>query len=316
MPSASLAPVVVIIYNRPDFAELVLAKIYDYGPTKLYVVSDGPKDLGVDNELVAQTRRAVDKFDWDCQVVKVYSEVNLGLRERVLSGLDFVFHREQSAIILEDDCMPSESFFEFVTAGLSFYQNNASVSLISGCSPHSPTKGVPEVYFTLDSPIWGWGTWRRAWTQFRSESFGQEFGRSEIKKISSTVQGVLAKRRFENLLRKSKDLDSWAIEFSAFNRSVGKLAVVSRVNLVENIGFGQDSTHTVFESFADQSHASVLKSLPRFPSEVRRDESVERRISRHRLAVWVKYPIKHPIDFILRVLRFLRLKSRRDKGWG
>jgi hypothetical protein len=236
----------------------------------------------------------------------VYSSQNLGLRDRVLSGLDYVFNIEEEAIILEDDCLPSDSFFKFVSGGLQAYRNHKSVSLVSGSSPDTPN-WLPEVYFTLDSPIWGWGTWRSSWNEFRAGSRGQDFSEDEIEEIAKTVQGVFAKRRFRNFLRSSKNLDSWAIEFASYNRLNNRLSAVSGVNLVENIGFGEGSTHTKFESFVDQSPALELDLTPHFPEKVCRDLRLERSISRHRMAKWVAYPLKHPLDVAVRLLRFARL---------
>lgn len=299
------APVALFIYKRPDFTRRVLAQVNQAAPLRLYVIADGPKSP-LEEEMVRVTRKCVEEFDWKCEVHHLYANQNLGLRERVMSGLDQVFSIEEEAIILEDDCLPSKSFFQFVSSGLEAYRQREDVSLVSGSSPHAP-EACPDLYFTLESPIWGWATWSKSWRAFRSESHGRHFGQDEIKEISSTVEGLFAKRRMANFLRKSQDLDSWAIEFSAYNRRKGRLAVVSGVNLVENIGFGKGSTHTKFESFVDQSPALELEGIPEFPEAIRRDVDVEQIIARNRAAIWLTYPLKHPVDAVLRFLRYFWL---------
>jgi len=309
------APVALFIYKRPDLTRQVLKQIYLASPERLYVIADGPKSPK-EEEAVRLTRGCVEEFDWKCEVKRLYANENLGLRERVLTGLDHLFSIEEEAIILEDDCLPSKSFFRFASSGLEAYRHQVNVSLVSGSSPHSP-RSIPELFFTLESPIWGWATWRRSWQSFRAESLGREFNEEEIEEISSTVEGIVAKRRMANFLRKSHTLDSWAIEFSAYNRLRGRLSAVSGVNLVENIGFGKGSTHTKFESFADQSPAFELAEIPNFPEEIRRDIEAERNMARHRFTIWLIYPLKHPVDVAFRFLRYFRLllsSENKDKA--
>jgi hypothetical protein len=93
-----------------------------------------------------------------------FSDVNLGCRDRIISGLDWVFEQEERAIILEDDCIPIVDFFSFVEAMLEKYRDDRSVISICGSNPR-PQLSNPlyDVVFSKYAMIWGWATWRRAW---------------------------------------------------------------------------------------------------------------------------------------------------------
>ena len=101
--------IVLIIFRRPSQTERVFRVIAEAKPSRLYIIADGPRDP--DEALLChQTRQAVEDVDWDCDVKRDFSDKNLGLRERIISGLDWVFANEERAIILEDDCLPHPDF--------------------------------------------------------------------------------------------------------------------------------------------------------------------------------------------------------------
>ena len=126
-------PVAFIIFNRPDTTERVFAEIAKVKPKKLLVIADGPRVEGSEeNEKVAATRAIIERVDWDCQVITNYSDVNLGCRVRLSTGIDWVFSQVEEAIILEDDCLPDISFFYFCDEMLDRYRNEKSIGMIGG----------------------------------------------------------------------------------------------------------------------------------------------------------------------------------------
>jgi len=298
------APVVVIIYRRPGLTKQILSRVFEAGPSRLYVIADGPKDTPSEQKLVQATRAVIEDFPWSCEVTRIYSDENLGLRNRVLSGLDAVFEVEPSAIILEDDCLPSASFFEFASEALAYFEEDSRISLVSGCNPNGSAL-QPQFWLSYSSPIWGWATWRRQWVNFRNLSKGQKWSEAETAQILGTFHTYLSRRRFARFMETGANLDSWAIEFSAFNRSQNQLSLVSRENLIENIGFGKGSTHTKFESFVDQAPAREIRDFS-FPATIEYDPKNDRRVERNRALKWVTYPLRHPFDSMMRILRFLR----------
>jgi hypothetical protein len=106
------APVALFIYNRAVLVERVAAEILQARPSALFLIADGPRSP--DDEIRCNAARtAVDRIDWHCPVLRSYSDVNLGCRIRVSSGLDWVFAQSETAIIIEDDCVPHPTFFPF-----------------------------------------------------------------------------------------------------------------------------------------------------------------------------------------------------------
>jgi len=111
-------PVAIITFNRPEPTRKVFDQIRKVKPGKLYFISDGARDgVGADTVNVGLCRDIADQVDWTCDVVRIFSETNLGCKKRVITGLNQVFENEDSAIILEDDCVPTQAFFEFCDWG-------------------------------------------------------------------------------------------------------------------------------------------------------------------------------------------------------
>ena len=158
-------PVVLLIFNRPDTTERVFETIRQAKPPKLLVVADGPRaDKPGEAEKCAAVRAILDRVDWDCQVIQNYADTNLGCRERVSSGLNWVFETVEEAIILEDDCLPHPTFFRFCEELLERYRHDDRIMTISGNNlqfgrPHTED----GYYFSRYTHIWGWASWRRAW---------------------------------------------------------------------------------------------------------------------------------------------------------
>lgn len=300
-------PVVLIFFNRPDTTRRTLAAIRRAQPTKLYLIQDGPRlDVPGEQALVEVTRNAVETVDWDCDVVPIYSETNMGLRKRVTSGLDQVFSFEERAIILEDDCLAHPSFFQFTEELLERFADNDQIGTVSG-NNFLRGKFVTEnsYFFSPDVRIWGWGTWRRVWQDFSENGLDYRWLPSEA---STVLSGFPSPTRRKSLLRmaeQSTTLDSWALPFVLHEQRRGHLSVVPEVNLVKNIGFGGRSTHTRFESFTDEIPTRRMEFPLRHPEGVtvnKQAGKIEHALHRR---IWLTFPLLHPLNFMGRVLRYL-----------
>jgi hypothetical protein len=161
-------PVAFIIFNRPDTTARVFQAIRQARPQKLLVIADGPRiDRSDEAEKCAATRAIIDQVDWECKVLTNYSDINLGCKHRVSSGIDWVFSEVEEAIILEDDCLPTPSFFQFCQTILERYRHDDRISMIGGTNyqqEHSRTSS--SYYFSKYAHIWGWATWKRAWKNY------------------------------------------------------------------------------------------------------------------------------------------------------
>jgi GR25 family glycosyltransferase involved in LPS biosynthesis len=123
-------PVVFLIFNRPQHTKRVFAEIRNARPDRLLIVADGARTAD-EQVRVDETRAIVDNIDWNCRVERRYSDTNLGCRRSVSSGLDWAFSLVDRAIILEDDCLPSQDFFRFCDELLTHFQHDHRIFSIS-----------------------------------------------------------------------------------------------------------------------------------------------------------------------------------------
>jgi hypothetical protein len=302
-------PVVFIVFRRPDSTARVFEEIKKAQPKKLFIIADGPRRENPEEAiLTSRTRSVIENVTWPCEVIHIFSENNLGLRERVLSGLDEVFATVDQAIILEDDCLPSQSFFAFCSTLLGEYSNNQQVGIISGFN-FSPYVDKGSDYFFSRSPhVWGWATWASTWNQFRSAPQVESWSKAETAKILSTFSSRFQRAEFLWLMRIAKTLNTWDISLFVWMRQSGFLSVIPRINLVSNIGFGSGATHTKFEAFDLELPASNFSEPLKIASEVKTDHKLERRIWRKRRWKWFSYPITHPMLFSRKILSFILSK--------
>lgn len=232
-------PVIFIIFNRPNTTKIVFESIRNAHPKKLFVIADGPrKNIPSDKEKCKQARDIIDGVDWDCELVKDYSNLNLGCRSRVSSGLTNAFLHFEQAIILEDDCVPHPDFFKFCEEILEKYKNNKRILTVSGNNFLFERSDIikDDYYFSKYPHIWGWATWKRAWKLYDDEMRPWP----EIKKKKIFNKNLSEK--FDAVYK--KELNSWATNWTFTSLLNNGLTVIPRVNLVSNIGFGKNATHT------------------------------------------------------------------------
>ena len=239
-------PVVLLIFNRPDTTERVFETIRQVKPPKLLVVADGPRaDQPGEAEKCAAVRAILDLVDWDCQVIKNYADTNLGCRERVSSGLNWVFETVEEAIILEDDCLPHPTFFRFCEELLERYRHDDRIMAISGDNFQLGRQPIESsYYFSSYMHIWGWATWRRAWqfydlemTEWPQVRETHEFGNRQQSKVAARYWSRVFQNAYEGF-------NTWDYAWVFACWSQNGLIILPSVNLVSNIGFREDATHT------------------------------------------------------------------------
>lgn len=240
-------PVAFLIFNRPDTTERVFGEIAKARPRKLLVVADGARpDRPGERERCTLTRSVIERVNWDCEVLTNYSEVNLGCKRRVSSGLDWVFNTVEAAIILEDDCLPHASFFRYCEELLERYRDDPRIMAISGDNfQFGRRKGVSSYYFSRFNHVWGWATWRRAWRHYdvtmsrwpemRTNGWLERFadGRASARYWTEIFDAVRAGK-----------IDTWDYQWVFACWAQGAFTALPAVNLVSNIGFHADATHT------------------------------------------------------------------------
>ena len=242
-------PIVFIIFSRPDLTARVFAEIARARPKKLLVIADGPRpDREGEDAKCAATRAIIERVDWPCEILKNYSDVNLGCGHRPATGLRWVFEQVEEAIILEDDCVPHPTFFRFCEELLEHYRDDERVMHISGDNLTSSKKRNAFDYSYSYYPIsWGWATWRRAFQHYDPD----------IK-----LWPMLRKTRWlSEILVDKEAIDYWTQIFDKAHLEGDRagywdyqwlfacwaqrgLSILPGVNLVSNIGFETRGTHT------------------------------------------------------------------------
>jgi hypothetical protein len=240
-------PVAFLVFNRPDQTKKVFEAIRKAKPEKLLVVADGPrKERSGEAEKCNAVRTVVEQIDWNCEVLRNYSEINLGCKRRVSTGIDWIFEQVEEAIILEDDCLPHPTFFSFCEELLGRYKDDERIMMISGTNYLNEWKPTVQSYhFSYYGGIWGWASWRRAWKYY--DVAMKLWSEAEVK---DRVRDILCdeaqyKARSEIFDKTfAGEIDTWDYQWSFARLSQSGLSIVPSVNLISNIGFGQDATHT------------------------------------------------------------------------
>ena len=241
------APVALIVFNRPETTRRVFVEVARVRPKRLFLIADGPRhDHPADVEHCAQVRRIVSKVDWPCEVETEFAETNRGCRQRISTGLDWLFSRAEEAIILEDDCLPEPTFFRFADELLERFREDARVMHICGANfQFGRSRGDASYYFSKYPHVWGWAGWRRAWRAYDVRMAQWPALRASgwlDRHAAGAPERGYWQRMFDAAY--SGRLDTWDYQwaFSCWVRD--GLSVIPNVNLVSNIGFGPSATHT------------------------------------------------------------------------
>ncbi len=236
-----------VIFNRPQATQSSFERIRRARPKKLFVIGDAARaDRDGEAELVQQTRNVVASVDWPCDLRLIYADQNMGCARRISSGITAAFEEVDRLIILEDDCVAEPSFFGYCDRLLERFQNDRRVMAISGTSyQQGISRTASSYYFSKYPHCWGWATWKRAWQHFRLEipswpTFRDQGHLSAV--CSSEIEQSYWTKVFDRAHR--GELDSWAIPWTYCCWAQNGLATIPAVNLVSNIGFGEDATHT------------------------------------------------------------------------
>ncbi len=244
-------PVALIIFNRPVVTQVVFDAIRKAKPQKLLIIADGPR-LGKpgESEKCQAARAIVEHVDWDCEVLKNYSELNLGCKKRVSSGLDWVFSEVTEAIILEDDCLPDPSFFGFCETLLEHYRYDERIMMIGGSNfQQGISRTNYSYYFSKYTHIWGWATWRRAWQHYDVDiNSWNDLKGSGL--LSSLCEDSYEQQYWADIFDRVAlgMIDTWDYQWLYTSWCQGSLSIIPNTNLVSNLGFGIEATHTFGDS--------------------------------------------------------------------
>jgi hypothetical protein len=306
-------PILFIIFNRPDTTQVVFNEIKKIKPEKLFVSADGPRaNKEGEHEKCIETRKIIEQVDWDCKVKKLYRDKNLGCKSAVSSAITWFFENIDCGIILEDDCLPDGSFFRFCEELLEKYKNDERVMTISGNNyQFGKKRGNASYYFSAYNHIWGWASWKRAWTKYdvgiRSYP---EF------KSSNKISGIFKEKAYRRFWLEKFDeaytnrIDTWDYQLTYMLWNNNGLSILPNVNLVTNIGFGAGATHTKNGSLSSGIKAETMAFPLKHPDEIKRNIKADSYTTN--LIFIVKYDLlkRMTVGKLRDLINFLRIKFK------
>ena len=304
-------PVVMIVFRRPEHTRRVLTAIREARPRRLMVIADGASG-GREGEAqkCAAARGVVDELvDWPCEVLRNYSDVNLGVEARFYSGFQWVFEQCESAIILEDDEVPHASFFGFCEEMLARYREDERVFAVNGTNFVADRYTCAEsYYFSRYFHCWGFATWRRAWREYdlRLSRWPEVRGTDWLMKLCDG-RADEARHHAENFEKVHRgEIRTWDYQITFAMWLRGALAITPSVNLVSNSGFGRDSLHykSGDHPFANMRTGAMGEPL-RHPAEVVRDAGADREESRAVIEPWLRVQERRRRPGVMQRLRGL-----------
>lgn len=240
MTASACAPVLLLIFNRADLAEKVFAMLQQAKPAKLFISADGPRNLK-EKEMCDASRAVTDYIDWPCEVYRNYYDKNLGCKHAVSSGITWFFEHVEAGIILEDDCLPSLSFFTFTSTLLERYKDDVEVGHIGGFNPLSiQDKSDANYYYLQGCTIWGWASWRRVWNLYNVNPVTSDLVKWKYFKGPFFFKLYILKKLYKIALGR---LNTWDFQYQYTLWKHDLCAILPKISHMQNIGFDNRSTH-------------------------------------------------------------------------
>ena len=286
--------VLILFFNRPDSLREVFAAVRKAAPTRLFLYQDGPRNAG-DLAGVEACRAVVSEVDWDCKVERLYQDRNYGCDPSEYMAQKWAFSMVDRCIVLEDDDVPTQSFFRFCKEMLDRYADDERVWMISGFNQEEMTRDVDGDYFFAETfNIWGWASWRRV-----TDTWDENYSFLDDAAAVDRLKEVIAERglRDDFLLNCERHRElGRAFYETIFQASMilnNGLAIVSRLNQINNLGASGESTH-----FAGNVH-----TMPRGYRKIFT-------MGKHEMT----FPLEHP-RYVVPHVAFKR-RVFRIMGWG
>ena len=295
----TVSPVLFLIFNRPDTTQQIFDAIRKARPPRLYIAADGPRLDRIGEKDKCEAARAIaNKADWNCHVETLFRDEHLGCGAAVSEAITWFFSHEEEGIILEDDCLPEPSFFRFVDELLDRYRDDNRIAAISGNNFQTkPRRDDRSYYYSMFNHVWGWASWRRAWRLYDHGMNDWPKIRDE-KWLVDALGSIPAAKYWAGLFEKTwkGNIDSWDYRWTFAVWREGMIAILPKVNLVKNIGFRHDATHTTGSNAGDPSSVTQSMDFPlHHPSYMIIDRMADKfTIATHfrRISLWKRVIIK------------------------
>ena len=278
-----ITPVLFLIFNRPEATEQVFSAIKKAQPNRLYIAADGPRSEYPDEENHCKIARTIaTNVDWDCEVKTLFRDQNLGCRLAVSQAIEWFFENEPEGIILEDDCIPSQSFFLFCQELLELFRNDENVGAICGFySNELDYKPSASYFFSRYLRVWGWAGWRRTFEGYDSQIKNQlgknNTWKSNIFNRTDFLPIQYFQKAFEAVA--NGEIDTWDTQLQYLLWGKEQMVIVSSKNLIKNIGWSQGA-HTLVKDHSHELPTSEIQFPLTRPETQDRDLKADRIIER------------------------------------
>ncbi len=273
------SPILITAWRRVDKLEQLLLAIKENKPEKIYISCDGPrKNNNDDKERIQKVKATIDKLiDWDCDLYKLYNRDNLGCRGAMIKAINWFFDNESEGIILEDDCIPNNEFIPYCSKLLKKYRKNYKVWNIAGTNYQQGLhRGDGSYYFSKYFHCWGWATWKDRWLNIDEYiiSWAKAKEALLLKSIFNDPLEIKFWTDIFDKFYKHNIPDTWDIEWTYTCLINEGYTIIPNVNLVKNIGFDKEATHTKF-TIDQYSNSSLILPI-KHPTFLVNDSDADR----------------------------------------
>jgi hypothetical protein len=236
-------PILILTYNRPEHLFKLIKQLKKIKPVKIYISCDGPKN-NFDKEKILKIRKILNLIDNRTVVISNFLKKNKGIRSAPQFGISWFFKKEKMGIILEDDCIPTIFFFQYMKYLLLKYKNNRKIFAISGYNHLGKTKFGDGFYFLSNYFLcWGWAAWRRSWVA-SSKNLKSYLKEKDFKSLKNKFENSIEFRYWRKTIKNVYDgtTKTWDIQFMASMWKKNSFCLLPNINMVNNIGFDDSST--------------------------------------------------------------------------
>lgn len=265
-------PILILTYNRPNKFRMVLKSLNRIKPYKIYISCDGPRNKNDVNN-IKKISENIKNIKWKSKVYKNFLNKNIGPRLGVQNGLNWFFKKEKMGIVLEDDNLPSKSFFKFCEELLIKYKNNKKIYAISGFNFKGKTNfGDGDYFISKYFLTWGWATWRRAWNSSNKNlDYWPSWKKNKV--LEKIHNNKLEARYWAKFINKhyKGSISGYDVPFLASMWKNKCFCILPNLNMIKNIGFDYDATYGFNKKYSTPNskilqgklkHPSTLKSEP------------------------------------------------------
>ena len=237
-------PVLLEFFTRHEQFAQVFEQVKKARPSILLLYQDGPRQDRADDILnIEKCRKIAEDIDWECKVHRLYQEKNIGCDPSGYIAQTWAFSIVDRCIILEDDCVPTQSFFPYCSELLEKYKDDTRIAMICGMNPLGTRENCPNSYFfSISSSIWGWATWKRVVDNWDTEYryIDDKYTLNLLKNTMGKYYNVLLSRCIDHKNSGIEHFESLMGSYASLNSIIN---IMPTQNMITNIGVAKETTH-------------------------------------------------------------------------